>query len=144
MNAKRKWPEFVTRDLGDSATDEAEYVRRWEIYDREMKELIEAGGVHQDADGWWVDNATGKLIGPDPDIERLPTQADLARAKPFREVFPDLAKSIDREIARRGRPPLDNPKEAVTLRLDPSTIARFKASGSDWRARMAEIIEKAS
>lgn len=140
----KKWPSFVTKDLGDSEEDDAEMLRRWKEYDRQMKKLIAAGGIHQDDDGWWVDDATGELIGPDPEMERPRTEVELAAARPFREIFPDLAKSIDREIAKRGRPPLDNPKEAVTLRLDPDVVARFKAEGSDWRSRMAAILEKAS
>jgi hypothetical protein len=53
-------------------TDEGgdELQRRWEKFDREMRAIIAAGGVHQDADGWWVDDATGELIGPDSSIER--------------------------------------------------------------------------
>lgn len=137
----RKWPEFVTRDLGDSERDDAELMRRWTEYDRQMKQLIAAGGVHQDDDGWWVDDATGELIGPDPEIERPLMDNDIARAKPMREALPELYESIQRS---RGRPRVDNAKEAVTLRLDPDTVARFKSKGSNWRAQMAEIIEKAS
>jgi uncharacterized protein (DUF4415 family) len=43
----------------------------------------------------------------------------------------------------RGRPRLQAPKAAVTLRLDPATIARFQATGSDWRQRMAKVLDKA-
>ena len=67
----KKWPSFVTKDLGDSEEDAAEAMRRWEAYDRGMKALVAAGGVHRDADGWWVEDATGELIGPDPELERL-------------------------------------------------------------------------
>lgn len=73
----RKWPSFVTRDLGDSAEDDAEMLRRWEAYNKEMQALIAAGGVHQDEDGWWVDDATGELIGPDPEDERPRTDEEL-------------------------------------------------------------------
>ena len=45
---------------------------------------------------------------------------------PFAEVFPELAESIRRN---RGRPPKPDAKLAVTLRLDPNTVARFKAPG---------------
>lgn len=83
-----------------------------------------------------------QIAGDPDDFELTPDIA--TRGKPFREAHPKLAASIDRELARRGRPPLDNAKEAVTLRLDPSAIARFKAKGSDWRTKMAELIEKAS
>lgn len=83
----RAWPAFVTSDLGDSEADDAEMERRWTVYAQDMAALIAAGGVHQDKDGWWVDDATGELIGPDPEIERPVTMAELARARPFAEVF---------------------------------------------------------
>jgi uncharacterized protein (DUF4415 family) len=137
-----KWPSFETWDLdvGTEAGD-AEVERRWRVYDREMKALIAKGGVHQDRDGWWVDDATGELIGPDPEIERPMTEEELANAKPFAEVFPELAASIRRN---RGRPKSEKPRAAVTLRLDPDTVSRFAASGPGWRRRMAEIIEKSN
>lgn len=133
-----KWPQFITKDLGPD--DDAEMMRRWQAYDRDMRAIIAKGGVHQDNDGWWVDDATGELIGPDPDIERPLSSGEIAGAKPFAEVLPDLAESIKRS---RGRPKVENPKEAVTLRLSPGTVERFKAAGNDWRARMAETLERA-
>ncbi|MBN9344619.1 MAG: BrnA antitoxin family protein, partial [Devosia sp.] len=36
-----------------------------------------------------------------------------------------------------------SPKAAVTLRLDPTTVARFEEVGPDWRRRMADILDKA-
>lgn len=69
------------------------------------------------------------------------TKEEIAAAKPFAEAFPALAENIKRG---RGRPRLDAPKEAVTLRLSPETVARFKASGDDWRARMSEALEEAA
>jgi len=95
------WPSFETWDLGDTLEDADEMQRRWEAYDREMKALIAAGGVHQDEDVWWVDDATGELIGPDPEIERPLTDAEWAKALPLSEALPELAESIGRG---RGRP----------------------------------------
>ncbi|MFG1297396.1 BrnA antitoxin family protein [Xanthobacter variabilis] len=70
------------------------------------------------------------------------TAADVAQARPFAEAFPDLMDSIKRA---RGRPKVASPKEAVTLRLAPETIARFKSQGGkDWRAKMSEALDKAS
>ncbi|MBY3616627.1 hypothetical protein HJA81_25625 [Rhizobium bangladeshense] len=43
-----------------------------------------------------------RLIASDPDNPEL-TDGQIASARPFREVFPDLAASIDREIAKRER-----------------------------------------
>ena len=59
---EKKWPSFVTRDLGDSPEDDVEMLRRWQVYEGGMKALIAAGGLHQDDDGWWVETATGELI----------------------------------------------------------------------------------
>lgn len=78
-------------------------------------------------------------IASDPDAPEA-TDEQLAQAKPFAEAFPDLAESIKRS---RGRPKVDNPKEAVTLRLNPETLAKFRARGDDWRAAMAEVLDKA-
>jgi uncharacterized protein (DUF4415 family) len=139
-NMTDKWPRFVTHDLGDSEEDSVQMTRRWEEYDREMKAIIAKGGVHQDADGWWVDDATGELIGSDPEIERPLTEAEASDARPFKEVFPKLHERIQRA---RGRPPVEKPKEAVTLRIDPDTLARFKAAGRNWRTKMAEALDRA-
>ena len=137
---KKRWPSFETWDIQDLPEFDQLMQSRWEAYDREMRALIAKGGVHQDSDGWWVDDASGELIGPDPEIERPLTDEELASAKPFAEVFPELAASIKRS---RGRPKVEKPKAAVTLRLHPDTVAAFEASGPDWRRRMAEIIERA-
>ncbi|MFC7396063.1 BrnA antitoxin family protein [Chelatococcus sp. GCM10030263] len=80
-----------------------------------------------------------RQIASDPNAPEA-TEEQLAQARPFAEVFPELAASIRRT---RGRPRVEAPKEAVTLRLDPRTIAKFRAAGEDWRAKMAAILEKA-
>ncbi|MEN5300425.1 BrnA antitoxin family protein [Brucella sp. TWI559] len=68
------------------------------------------------------------------------TKSDMAKAKPFKDALPELYESIQRS---RGRPKVENPKEAVTLRLDPAIVAKFKASGKNWRANMHEALRKA-
>ncbi len=99
-------------------------------------------GGPKDDDGWWVETATGELIGPDPEIERPLTSEELAKAVPLAVALPDLAEAIKRG---RGRPKTDKAKEAVTLRLSPETVAHFKAiGGADWRARMSEALERKS
>lgn len=134
-----KWPEFVTKDLDDSDAGDAEMLRRWQSYDREMRALIAKGGVHQDEDWWWVDDATGELIGPDPEIERPWTEAEMAQAKPFAELFPELAAQIRRS---RGRPTVTDPKQQVTLRLDAEVLSRLRASGKGWQSRVNDALRK--
>ena len=67
------------------------------------------------------------------------TDAQIAKRTTFADAFPDLAAKRG-----RGRPKLASAKEAVTLRLDPGTVSRFKAGGPDWRARMAATLEKST
>jgi len=81
-----------------------------------------------------------RQIAEDPDNPEA-TDEELAQFKPFAEAFPDLAESIRRN---RGRPPKPDAKLAVTLRLDPETVARFKSGGPDWRARMSAALKRAA
>lgn len=83
-----------------------------------------------------------KMIASDPDNPEL-TDEQLANMKPFREVFPDMAKAMDREIARRGRPPKDVVKQPVTIRLNPETIEKFKATGPGWQSRISDLLDAA-
>ncbi|MHB0952857.1 MAG: BrnA antitoxin family protein [Allorhizobium sp.] len=69
------------------------------------------------------------------------TAEQIARMKPFREVFPELAEKIDKKLG--GRPKSDNPKRAISIRLDAEVIERFKASGEGWQSRMNEALRKA-
>jgi uncharacterized protein (DUF4415 family) len=80
-----------------------------------------------------------KQIAADPDDSEA-TDAEIAQAKPFKEALPELYASIQRT---RGRPRSEAPKEAVTLRLDPATLERFKATGENWRAKMSEVLDQA-
>lgn len=100
---KAKWPSFETADLPDTDERDAEMQRRWEVYDRAMRALIERGGFHQDGDGWWVHTATGELVGPDPEIERPATDEELAGARPFAEAFPELAALIESSRAKGSK-----------------------------------------
>lgn len=49
----------------------------------------------------------------------------------------------DGRLVKRGRPPLETKKQLVSLRLDPDVIARFKADGPGWQARINETLRKA-
>lgn len=86
-----------------------------------------------------------QMIVSDPDAPEA-SDAQMAEARPFAAVFPDLAASIDREMIRRGRgrPPVDAPKVAVTIRIEPEVLQRYQAQGKDWRSRMTEALRKAA
>lgn len=84
-----------------------------------------------------------RMIASDPDNPEL-TDEQIAQARPFREVFPDLAASIDRELARRGRPPVENPRRQVSIRLDPDVLAHYKSMGKGWQSRINDALRKAA
>jgi uncharacterized protein (DUF4415 family) len=45
--------------------------------------------------------------------------------------------------SRPGRPPLPNPKQQVTLRLDPDVLEKFRATGKGWQSRINAELRKA-
>ena len=47
-------------------------------------------------------------------------------------------------LVRRGRPPTDNPKQLLSLRLPPEVIAGWKATGPGWQTRMADVLRKST
>jgi uncharacterized protein (DUF4415 family) len=72
------------------------------------------------------------------------TEDDFARARPAKEVHPDLvAHSEKRKRGERG--PQKKPvKELVSLRIDRDVIAKYKATGRGWQVRMTEALRKAA
>jgi uncharacterized protein (DUF4415 family) len=70
-------------------------------------------------------------------------------------VDPDDAPELTREffergeirhgdkVIRRGRPPLDNPKQAVKLRLDADVLEAYRATGDGWQTRINADLHKA-
>src|ERR1700730_3505844 len=60
------------------------------------------------------------------------TAEEIAKARPFAEVFPELAASI-----RKGRGPNKAPtKKLVSLRLSGQVIEAYKAKGPGWQSRI--------
>lgn len=46
------------------------------------------------------------------------------------------------KIKLRGRPPADDPKQAVSIRLDGDVIAHFKKGGPGWQSRINAALRK--
>lgn len=44
----------------------------------------------------------------------------------------------------RGRPPAENPKVPVKIRLDADLVERLKADGPGWQTRANEMLRKAT
>jgi len=94
---------------------------------------------------------TGR-IWVDPDDAPEWTDDQLARAqfsigdRVIRPARGTLTKDGPPRILpgfKRGRPRAVEPKQQVTLRLDPIVVERFRASGPGWQSRINEILRKA-
>jgi uncharacterized protein (DUF4415 family) len=72
------------------------------------------------------------------------TAQEVATARPFEEVFPELASAMQETRTGRGRPTVEAPKVAVTLPVDPDVLDAFKAKGKDWRKEMAAVLRRAA
>jgi uncharacterized protein (DUF4415 family) len=73
------------------------------------------------------------------------TKATFARAKPARDVLPKIfGREVAREMLRpRGRPKTGIARTAISLRLPPETLARWKATGPGWQTRMVQVLDEA-
>jgi uncharacterized protein (DUF4415 family) len=65
------------------------------------------------------------------------TKKDFAKAKPFAEVFPELANTI----RRRGKQKAPT-KKAISLRLDRDVLESYQADGNGWQSRINTDLRK--
>lgn len=79
----------------------------------------------------------------DVDIPEL-TDEDFERMRPAHEVLPEIfgAKTAERMLKRRGRPPKAATKEAINIRLSPEVLEHFRAQGPGWQTRIDEALKK--
>ena len=79
---------------------------------------------------------------PPADFDDNPplTKARLRKMRPASEVLPRIV-----EAARKaGRPPLEQPKVPVSIRLDANVLEAFKATGPGWQSRINATLAKAA
>ncbi|WP_164729838.1 BrnA antitoxin family protein [Rhodomicrobium lacus] len=81
------------------------------------------------------------MIASDPDNPEW-TSEEFAKAKPFTEAFPALVEKMRKNVG--GRPKADNPKVAVSLRLDRDVVEKFRATGPGWQTRINEVLRRAA
>jgi uncharacterized protein (DUF4415 family) len=81
-------------------------------------------GVARSPEAAWVD----------PDDAPEQTAEDFARAHLYHGE-----KLIRRGV---GRPPLDNPKKLVSLRIDQDVLERLRALGPGWQTKAAEALRE--
>lgn len=66
------------------------------------------------------------------------TAEQIAAARPFSEVFPDLSVKM-----RRARGPQKAPiKVSTTIRLSPDVVDYFKQGGAGWQSRIDDVLKE--
>jgi uncharacterized protein (DUF4415 family)/uncharacterized DUF497 family protein len=78
-----------------------------------------------------------RMIASDPDAPEA-TDEELAQARPFAEAFPALAEAMRKSAG--GRPRSEDPKVAISIRVDRDVVDAFKAGGAGWQSRMNEAL----
>ena len=78
---------------------------------------------------------------PPADFDENPewTEEDFARAKPFKEVFPEQFEAWK----RMGRPPVAAPKVHIGFRLAADVVAGIRATGKGYNARVEKVLRDA-
>jgi uncharacterized protein (DUF4415 family) len=69
------------------------------------------------------------------------TEEDFARARPFREVFPEQYAAWEKK--RLGRPPAENPKVHISFRLASDVVDAIRKSGRGYNARVERVLRAA-
>ena len=67
------------------------------------------------------------------------TAEDFARARPFKEVFPEQYKAWK----RMGRPPVESPKVHISFRLASDVVDGIRATGQGYNTRVEEVLRDA-
>ena len=70
------------------------------------------------------------------------TAEDFAKMRPIQEVDPDMLEAVE-NYRRRGRPPVESPKEHVSFRLAADVVAGIKASGPGYNVRVEQVLREA-
>jgi uncharacterized protein (DUF4415 family) len=78
------------------------------------------------------------------DAHRI-TRAEYDEAPELTKAMLDHAEiRLGNKIIKRGRPPLEHPKEAVKLRLDRDILAAYRKTGTGWQTRINADLRKAA
>jgi uncharacterized protein (DUF4415 family) len=75
------------------------------------------------------------VLGP-KDYEEVPELSD--------EWFERADVYEGGKLIRRGRPPLAEPKQSTSLRLDADVLAHYRGTGRGWQSRINAALRKAA
>lgn len=83
------------------------------------------------------------LEPPPADFDENPewTEETFARAKPFKEMFPEQYASWKKN--KGGRPPVETPKVHIGFRLAADVVQGVRATGPGYNARVERVLREA-
>jgi uncharacterized protein (DUF4415 family) len=76
------------------------------------------------------------LTDEDGEVREI-TADDFKNFKPASDVLPQELLAV---LPRRGRPPVDSPRQAVNIRLAPDILSAFKSTGKGWQSRINDAL----
>ena len=79
---------------------------------------------------------------PNWDDDDLPEWTDDQFARAQLSVGGKVIRPALGTLTKPGRPPLNNPKKQVTLRLDNVVLEKFRATGKGWQSRINAELRK--
>jgi uncharacterized protein (DUF4415 family) len=82
------------------------------------------------------------LTDKDGEVRELALE-DMKLFRPIQEVDPGMLEAVENYRRQRGRPPVEHPKEQITLRLDADVVAGMRATGRNYNAWANEVLRKA-
>ena len=81
------------------------------------------------------------LTDEDGEVREL-TAEDFATMRPIQEVDPGMLEAVE-NYRKRGRPPMEAPKEHVSFRLAADVVAGIKATGPGYNVRVERVLREA-
>lgn len=86
---------------------------------------------------------TKKLEPPPAGFDENPewTEEDFARARPFKEGFPEYYAAWKQN--KGGRPPVESPKVHIGFRLAADVVKGVRATGPGYNARVERVLREA-
>ena len=79
---------------------------------------------------------------PNWDDDDLPEWTDDQFVRAQLSVGGKVIRHAQGTLTKPGRPPLNNPKKQVTLRLDNVVLEKFRATGKGWQSRINAELRK--
>jgi uncharacterized protein (DUF4415 family) len=85
----------------------------------------------------------GRVVTLDEDDSPELDTAFFAQAKRSHELPADAQRAINTLLKHVGRPPLEHPKQAVSVRLDADVLTWLKSEGKGYQSRINAILRQA-